>query len=262
MIFSAGTPEQIKRYAIPAVQSGEHTFVAISEASGGSDPARSIRTTARRDGSDYVLNGGKFWISYVLDSAWGIVFGRTGEGRSGISAFIVERATPGFEAVEIPVIRSWSPTEVFLTDCRVPVENLLGPEGHGFDVSQYWLNHNRIPYAAGTIGIAAAAMRLAVDWAKERKTFGGTLAQKQAIQFMLADSEIELRAARLLVWQAAWKADLGQNFAVDASIAKVFATEAAFRIVDRCVQILGGIGRGQGTAARALVSRAAHQADR
>jgi acyl-CoA dehydrogenase len=242
VIFSAGTAGQIAKYAIPAVKTGEPTFVAISEASGGSDPARSIRTTARREGDHYVLNGGKFWISHVLDSAWGIVFARTGEGRNGISAFIVERETQGFQAVEIPVIRSWSPTEVFLSDCRVPAENLLGPEGQGFQAAQYWLNRNRIPYAAGTIGIAVAAMHIAIDWAKQRRTFDGTLAQKQAIQFMLADSEIELRAARLLVWQAAWKADLDQPFSLDASIAKVFATEAAFRVVDRCVQILGGMG--------------------
>jgi acyl-CoA dehydrogenase len=242
VLFSAGSPDQIDRYAIPAVESGEHTFVAISEPSGGSDPARSIRTTARHDGDHYVLNGSKFWISYTLDSSWGIVFARTSEGRAGISAFIVERDTPGFEAAPIPVIRSWSPTEVFLTDCRVPEENLLGPEGKGFQVCQYWLNRNRIPYAAGTIGVAVAALRLAVAYAKDRQVFGGPLAQKQAIQFMLADSEIELRAARLLVWQAAWKADLDQNFAVDASIAKVFATETSFRVVDRCVQILGGMG--------------------
>ena len=102
--------------------------------------------------------------------------------------------------------------------------------------------HGRVPYAAGTIGIAEAALQIAVDYAKERSTFGKPLASRQAVQWMLADSEIELRAARLLVYQAAWKADLDQAFTVDASIAKVYATEAAGRVVDRCIQVLGGMG--------------------
>jgi len=100
----------------------------------------------------------------------------------------------------------------------------------------------RIPYAAGTLGIAQAALDMAVDWARERRTFGSTLAEKQAVQWMIADSEIELRAARLLVYQAAWRADLGQNPKIDSSIAKVVATETAGRVVDRCVQIFGGLG--------------------
>jgi acyl-CoA dehydrogenase len=242
VIFEAGTPEQIERYAVPAIETGAKTFVAISEPAGGSDPARSIQTSAKRQGDHYLLNGTKFWISGGLEGEWGIVFARTSEGRQGISAFLVDRSLPGFSASEIRVIRPWSPAELVFDDCPVPGANLLGEEGKGFQVCQSWLTHERVPYAAGTVGVATAALQLAVAYAKERRAFGSTLAQKQAIQWMLADSEIELRAARLLIWQAAWRADLGLDFKTDASVAKVFATETAFRVVDRCVQILGGMG--------------------
>jgi acyl-CoA dehydrogenase len=142
----------------------------------------------------------------------------------------------------IPVIRSYFPYEVHLEDVEVPVEDRLGEEGEGFRIAEKWLVEQRIPYAAGTLGIAQAALDLAVDWAKQRETFGSRLADKQAVQWMLADSEMELRAARLLVYQAAWKADLGQELKLEASIAKVVATETAGRIVDRCIQIFGALG--------------------
>jgi acyl-CoA dehydrogenase len=242
VVFSSGSPQQIERYAVPTVENGSKTFVAISEPAGGADPARSIQTSARRDGDSYVINGTKFWISGALEASWGIVFARTSPGRNGISCFIVEAGTPGLSAIPIPVIRSWTPAEVVFQDCRVPAENLLGPEGQGFAIAQKWLQHSRVPYAAASIGAAQHALALATAYAKERQVFGGPLADKQAIQWMLADSEIELRAARLLTWQAAWRADLGQPFKTDASAAKVFGTETAFRVVDRCVQILGGMG--------------------
>ncbi|MGV1049649.1 MAG: acyl-CoA dehydrogenase family protein [Solirubrobacterales bacterium] len=244
VLFEVGSEEQIERYAIPAVESGEKSFVAISEPAGGSDPAHSIETSAVLDGDRYLLSGSKFWITGGMEGRWGLAFARTspGRGRAGISCFIVEREYPGFQAIEIPVIRPWSPAELVFEQMPVPAANLLGEEGRGFDVCKSWLTHERVPYAAGTIGIAQAALGIAIEYAKERRAFGSTLARKQAIQWMFADSEVELRAARLLVWQAAWKADLGQPFALEASVAKVFATETAFRVVDRCVQVLGGMG--------------------
>lgn len=244
-IIFDGTPEQIERYGIPAIEKGDRkTFVAITEPSGGSDPGRSISTTAERDGDSWELNGTKVWISGADDARWGIVFARTqpGRGRDGISCFIVETDSPGFSTKPIPVIRAWSPCEVQFTDCRIPVENLLGEEGRGFKTAERWLVNARPPYAAGTIGIAQAALDIAIEHAQNRETFGSLLASKQAIQWMIADSEIELRAARLLVYQAAWMADLGRNFKIEASIAKVYATETAGRVVDRCIQILGGMG--------------------
>mgnify|MGYP001278174602 CR=1 FL=1 len=241
-IIFKGTDEQIERYANPDVI-GEKTFVAISEPSGGADPARAIQTTARREGDHYILNGQKTWITGADQARWGVVFARTGgPGRRGISCFIVESDWEGIEMQPIPVIRPLYPNEVFFKDVRVPAENLLGEEGRGFELAEDWLVHGRVPYAAGTIGVAEAALEMATEYAKERVTFGKPLAQRQAIQWMLADSLIELNAARLLTYQAAWKADLGQDYKVEASIAKVYATETAGRVVDRCIQILGGMG--------------------
>ena len=239
-----GTKAQIEKYAAPTLESGEKTFVAISEPSGGSDPGRAIETRAERKGDRYVLNGTKLWISGVGESKWGLVFARTGpgKGRDGITAFVVEKAFKGFSYKPVPVIRSYFPYEISLVDCEVPVENRLGNEGEGFKLAETWLVHARIPYAAAVIGIAQAALGLAIDWAKQRHAFRSALADKQAIQWMIADSEIELRAARLLVYQAAWRGDLGHDIKVEASIAKVYATETAGRVVDRCIQIFGGLG--------------------
>ncbi|HZZ49365.1 MAG TPA: acyl-CoA dehydrogenase family protein [Pseudonocardia sp.] len=241
-IIYRGTDEQIQKYAVPTIASGGKTFVAITEPSGGSDPARSISTKAVQDGADWILNGTKVFISAADTSDWGVVFARTGEGRRGVTCFIVERGTPGLEMRPIPVIRPWYPCELSFVDCRVPDSQRIGEVGRGFELAQEWLVHGRVPYASATLGIAGAALRMAIDYAKDRQSFGGPLADKQAIQWMIADSEIEIRAARGLVYQAAWKADLGQPFKVEASAAKVYATETAGRVVDRCIQILGGLG--------------------
>ena len=242
-----GTPRQIEKYALPVMRpghSGKSAFVAISEPSGGSDPARAIRTRAERRGDRYVLNGQKMWITGVDGSSWGLVFARTGSGgdRAGISCFIVDTDSPGLTYKEIPVIRAYSPYEVFFDNVEVPLENRLGEEGQGFALCEKWLIDGRISYAAGTIGVAQAALDIAIDWARQRETFGSLLADKQAIQWMIADSDMELRAARLMVWQAAWQGDLGRDMKIESSIAKVMATETAGRVVDRAIQILGGMG--------------------
>lgn len=239
-----GTPEQIETFAIPSIRKGSKAYVAISEASGGSDPARAIRTRAVRQGDRYVLNGTKMWITNAAQADWGLVFARTGEQgqRGGITCFILDGRPQGMTMKEIPVIRSYSPYEIHLEDVEVPVEHRLGEEGEGFALCEKWLIEGRVPYAAGTIGIAQEALQIATDWARERTTFNSRLADKQAIQWMLADSEMELRAARLLVYEAAQRADAGLDFKTEASICKVVATETAGRVVDRCIQILGGMG--------------------
>ncbi len=236
-----------QRFARADVEAGTKAFVAISEPSGGSDPARSIQTRAELKGDRYVINGTKIWISGAGMAKWGIVFARVGDSKSreGITSFVVDKSRPGISLSKIPVIRSYSPYEVHFNDYEVPVEDLLGEEGKGFKFAEEWLIHARPPYAAATIGIAQAALDLAIDWAKERKAFGSYLSDKQAIQWMIADSEVELRAARLLVYQAAWNADMGRDIKVDASVAKVYGTETAGRVVDRCIQILGGMGVAQ-----------------
>ena len=242
-----GSPEQIRKYGRYNVETGDKAFVAISEAGGGSDPGRAITSRAQRKGDRYIMNGTKIWISGAGQAKWGIVFARVGDsmGREGITSFIVEKGQPGISLSPIPVIRSYFPYEVHFQDYEVPVENRLGDEGKGFALAEDWLVHGRVPYAAATIGIAQAALEMAIDWAAQRKTFGSVLADKQAIQWMIADSEVELRAARLLVYQAAWNGDLGRNIKVDASVAKVYGTETAGRVVDRCIQIFGGMGVAQ-----------------
>jgi acyl-CoA dehydrogenase len=239
-----GRKDQIEKYAVPTLASGEKTFVAISEPNGGSDPGRAIQMRAEKRGDRYILNGTKTWISGVGQSRWGLVFARTGpsKGRDGITAFIVEKGFQGVSYSPIPVIRSYSPYELNLVDCEVPEENRLGEEGHGFKLAETWLVHARVPYAAAVIGVGQAALALAIDWVKQRTTFGSKLADKQAIQWMIADSETELRAARLLVHQAAARADRGLDIKVDASVAKVHATEIAGKVVDRCIQMFGGLG--------------------
>ena len=239
-----GSQHQIEKYALPGIRSGEKVFVAVSEPSGGSDPAREIKTRAERQGDHYGLNGSKTWSAGAGDAKWGLVFARTGDPgeRGGISCFIVDADLPGFSKQLIPVIRSFAPYELFFDNVKVPVENRLGEEGQGFQMAEKWLVEGRIPYAAGTIGTAQLALEMAIAYAKERHTFGSALADKQAIQWMIADSEMELRAARLLVYQAASMLDHGKVAKVEASIAKVVSTETANRVIDRCVQIFGGMG--------------------
>ena len=235
------------RHANDDVANGTKAFVAISEPSGGSDPGRAIQTRAERKSDRYVINGTKIWISGAGMAKWGIVFARVGEskGRDGITSFIVDKDRPGISLSKIPVIRSYAPYEVHFDNYEVPIEDRLGDEGKGFSFAEEWLIHARPPYAAATIGIARAALDIAIEWATQRKAFGSLLSEKQAIQWMIADSENELRAARLLVYQAAWNADMGRNIKVDASVAKVYGTEIAGRVVDRCIQILGGMGVAQ-----------------
>ena len=243
-IIFEGTKEQIEKYAIPNIQSGGNTFYAITEPSGGSDPARAIQTSAVRDGDDWVLNGTKVFITGAGTSDWGVVFARTGpgEGRAGISCFIIEKGMAGFSTKPIPVIRPMYPYEISFEDCRVPNANLLGEVGKGFELTTKLLGKNRFPYSAANLGVAVAAQRMAIEYAKQREVFGELLSRKQAVQWMLADSEVEIRAARWLIWEGAWKVDRGEDYRQEASIAKLYSSEVLGRVVDRAVQIHGGYG--------------------
>ena len=244
LVIFAGSRHLAEKYGIPAIERGSKTFIAISEPSGGSDPARAIATRAERKGDRYVLNGAKMWISGIDAADWGVLFARTGArgDRGGITAFVVDPKRAGLRLQRIGVMRSYQPFEVFLDDYEVPVEDRIGEEGEGFKLADRWLVHARVPYAAASLGVAQAALALAIDWARQRETFGSLLSERQAIQWMIADSEMELRASRLLTWQAAWNGDLGQDIKVDASMAKVLATETAHRVLDRAMQVMGGLG--------------------
>ena len=248
-IIWGGPQDQIERYGIPCIEGKKHAFVAITEPTGGSDPRNNISTRATRSGDHWVLNGRKMWITGAGHADFGIIFARTKDGTENappeITAFIVEPDFPGINFNEIKVIRALSPYEIVLDNCEVPLENVLGNVGQGFGVAQNWLVDARIPYAAGCIGIAQEALDMACGWVKQRPTRGGMLADKQAIQWMIADSEVELRAARMLIYDAASKVDEGLPGKVDASICKLYGTETAGRVVDRAMQMFGGMGMAQ-----------------
>lgn len=248
-VIWSGTDDQIEKYGIPCVSGGKRAFVAITEPTGGSDPRNNISTRARQDGNKWILNGRKMWITAAYGADYGIIFARTKDGDDvnppQITAFIVEPTFPGISFNEIKVIRALSPYEIVLDNCEVPQENVLGEVGQGFGVAQRWLVDARIPYAAGCVGIAQEALDMACGWVKQRPTRDGMLSDKQAIQWMIADSEVELRAARLLVYDAASKVDAGEPGKVDASVCKLVATETAGRVVDRSMQMFGGMGMAQ-----------------
>jgi acyl-CoA dehydrogenase len=242
-VLYRGTPEQIDRYVRPTIENGWTTFAAISEPSGGSDPARSIQTTARRTDRGWVLNGRKMWATNADHGQYGVVYARTGgPGRSGISAFIVDSGTPGMEVTPVPVLRNHWTTEIVFDDCEVPHDALVGEPGEGFGLAQNWLVRGRLFYAAQAVGVAEEASRIAADWATNRETFGALLASRQGVQFPLADSRVEVNAARWLTWDAAWQDDEGGDAKTASSIAKLYGTEMGFRVVDRAIQILGGMG--------------------
>ncbi len=237
-----GTEEQIKNYVLPVIEGEKTAFFALTEPSGGSDPARAVRTTAIKKGDRWILNGRKMFISNAASADFGLVVARTGEGRTGLTSFIVERNTPGLSMTPIPVIRPMYPYELLLEDVEVPEENVLHAQGSGFAVAQERLVRTRVPYAAGCIGIGQKALELAIQYARDRVTFGEPLANRQAVQWMLVDSEIELRSARWILWEAASKCDRHEPARTEVSMAKLTATETAGRVVDRAIQVFGGMG--------------------
>ncbi len=246
-ILYAGTPYQIEKYLIPCIRGTKRGCFAITEPSGGSDPARAIRTRAKKKDRGWVLNGSKIWISHAKVSDFVTVFVRTDDGpigvRGEITCFIVDTGTPGYTISKvIPVIRPEAPYELVFEDCWVPEEQMLGERGGGFDLLKSLLTQNRIPYAAQCLGIAQEAMEMAAEYSKIRETFGKPLSQRQAVQWMLADSAVELHAARLVVYHAARVRTDNKPFEIESSMAKLMATEVSLQVVDRAIQIHGGMG--------------------
>ncbi len=238
--------DQKERYLYPMLRGEKRGFFALTEPSGGSDPARAIRTTAVRDGDHWILNGEKTFISGADKADFGITFARTdpSKGRGGITCFIIDTDMPGFRVRRvIHTLRSAHyATELEYNDLRVPHANVLGEVNQGFAIANDRLTRNRIPYAAGCIGVAILANAMALEYAKTRETFGEPLAHRQAIQWMLVDSEIEIRQARWLTLEAAAKASSGAPFRTEAAMAKLVASEMGSRVVDRAIQIHGGYG--------------------
>lgn len=236
-----------KREHLPKVTSGEHVTgaFALSEPAAGSDPG-AMTTTAKRDGEGWVLNGQKQWITNGAYAGVMVVWARTGgAGTKGISCFLVPGGTPGL-VVGKPEdklgIRASNTVPLTFEDCRVPSSALLNDEGMGFRIAMMALDGGRIGIASQAIGIASAALAAAVAYAKDRQAFGKPIADFQAIQWMLADSQTELEAARLLTFQAASLKQAQKPFTREASMAKLFASEAANRICNRAMQVHGGYG--------------------
>jgi len=238
--------DQKKRYLYPVLRGEKRGFFALTEPSGGSDPARAIRTTAVRDGDDWIIDGEKTFISGADKADFGIVFARTDPelGRKGITCFLVDTDMPGFRVRRIVhTLRSTHyAAELEFNRVRVPGRNVLGEVNQGFAIANDRLSRNRIPYAAGCIGVALKAQEMAIAYAKTRKTFGDYLSTRQAVQWMIVDNEIDLRTARAVTLEAAARADAGRPFRTEAAICKLVASEGASRVVDRAMQIHGGYG--------------------
>jgi len=244
-LFEA-TEEQKQRYLHPTLRGEKKGFFGLTEPSGGSDPARAIQTRAVRDGDDWVINGSKIFISGADKADYGLVFARTDadKGRNGVTCFIVDTDTPGFYVRRIvhTLRAARYATELSFEDMRVPHGNVLGDVNKGFAIANDRLSRQRIPYAAGCVGVAIKAHEMALEYVPQRETFGAPLSSRQAIQWMLVDNEIDIRQSRWLTLEAADRAERGEPFRTEAAMAKLVATEAASRVVDRCIQMFGGYG--------------------
>ncbi|MCC6749424.1 MAG: acyl-CoA dehydrogenase family protein [Deltaproteobacteria bacterium] len=247
LICQYGSEEQRQRYVTRLV-SGEALCAAfaLSEPHCGSDAA-ALRTTARRTDRGWVLSGTKQWITSGDRAGLVVVWARTGadSGPKGISVFVVERGTPGLlvgKHEEKLGLRGSTTVALTFEDCELPADALLGPEGSGFSQAMTALDGGRIGIGSQALGIGLAARDEAVRYAKERQAFGHPIADRQAIQWMLADSQTELEAARLLTLRAAWLKERRAPFTREASMAKLYASEAANRVCYRALQIHGGYG--------------------
>jgi len=241
-----GSEDQKRRILVPHAKGEKLGCFCLSEPEAGSD-AGNQQTTAARKGDEYVLNGTKNFITNGVAADTALVFAATDKAKKqhGISAFLVEKGTPGFrlgkDEIKLGITCSGS-VEMVFEDCRVKASNLLGQEGMGFKIAMNTLDGGRIGIAAQAVGIARACLEESSRYAKQRKAFGKAIAEFQAIQFMLADMATEVDAARLLTHRAAWAKDQGGRFSLEAAQAKLFASEAAMRSAVKAVQIFGGYG--------------------
>jgi alkylation response protein AidB-like acyl-CoA dehydrogenase len=243
-LFTRGTEEQRQRW-LPAMLSGEQLGAyCLSEAHAGSDPA-AMRTSARREGDEYVLNGAKAWTTHGGHADFYKVMARTGEGSRGISTFLIPADTPGLSAdpPERKMGLTGSATATIrLEDVAVPVERRLGEEGEGLKIALEGLDSGRLGIAAVATGLAQGALDHAVTYARERETFGRPIIEHQGLAFLLADMAAAVESARATVLAAARRKDQGLSFGREASIAKMVATDNAMKVTTDAVQVLGGYG--------------------
>ncbi len=246
-VWLFGTEEQKKKYLTPMADGSKLGAFGLTEPTAGSD-AGGTRTFAVRDGDEWVINGNKIFITNGGDAETYVIFARTdkdAQKHHGISAFIVEKGTPGFEFGKKEKkmgIRSSPTCELVFENCRIPAENLLGKDGEGFKVAMKTLDGGRIGIAAQALGIAQGAYEEALKYACERKQFEQPIAGFQAVQFILADMALRIEASRLLVYQSAWRASAGLAYGKESAMAKLSASETAMWVTTKAVQVHGGYG--------------------
>jgi alkylation response protein AidB-like acyl-CoA dehydrogenase len=249
-IMKFGTEEQRKKFVTPVASGKAIGAYSLTEPQSGSD-AGTMKSRATRDGDFYVLNGRKSWVTSGPVADYFIVFMMTDptKKQKGVSAFLVEANTPGLtRGKKEPKlgIRASATSELIFENCRIPAGNLLGKEGEGFKIAMTVLDAGRIGIASQALGVAEAAFEAAVSYAKQREAFGQTIGQFQGIQWMLADMKTRLEAARLLIWNAALAKERskhdGGRYTLEASMAKLYASETAMWVTEKAVQIHGGMG--------------------
>lgn len=246
LIYENGIPSQKEKYLVPLAKGEKIGAFGLTEPGAGTDAAGQ-QTTAVLDGDNYILNGSKIFITNGGVADTFIVFAMTdkSQGTRGISAFIVEKSFPGFsigKKEDKLGIRASSTTELIFENCIVPKENLIGKEGKGFGIAMKTLDGGRIGIAAQALGIAEGAYEETIKYMKERKQFGRSLSAFQGLQWMIAEMETKIEAAKLLVYKAAWLKQNKLPYSVDAAKAKLFAAEVAMDVTTKAVQLHGGYG--------------------
>jgi alkylation response protein AidB-like acyl-CoA dehydrogenase len=245
-IFTFGTEDQRRKFAVPLAKGEKLGAWSLTEPEAGSD-AGGTQTTARLDGAHWILNGQKTFTTHGTygDICVAMAVTDRAAGHHGISAFILEKGTPGFTAGKKENklgLRASDTSTVVFDDCRIPRENLLGELGHGFIDALTVLDGGRISIAAMALGMAQGAFEASLQYSQQRKQFGRTISAFQGIQFKLADMAVEIDSARLLTHRAAWMKDQGMKTTLQSSMAKLYASEVAVRVANECVQIHGGYG--------------------
>jgi len=246
-IYLFGTEDQKQNFLIPLATGEAMGAFGLTEASAGSD-AGGTKTTAVKDGDHWIINGSKIFITNAGDAETYIVFAKTDKEalkHHGISCFIVEKGTPGFtfgKKEKKLGIRSSPTVELIFEDCRIPRKNLLGEEGQGFKIAMKTLNAGRIIIGAQALGLAQGALDATIDYTIERKQFDKPISTFQGVQFQLADMATQIEAARLLVYNAAYRASSGLSYSQESAIAKLFASETAMKVTTQAVQLHGGYG--------------------
>jgi acyl-CoA dehydrogenase len=236
--------KQKEEYLIPTIEGERISCFAITEPGAGSDAAN-IKLSARPDGDDWILNGEKTFITNGNDADFAIVVGVSDGSKSvhhgGATAFLVDRDM-GWRSEPIQTMGEGGPASLIFQDVRVPSRNILGKEGQGFELGMRWIGRGRYIIPAHALGLAERALRMAIDYANTRETFGAKIATYQAIQWMIADSEVEIEAARWLILRAAWTVDQGKDARHASSMAKLHGAAMANNVIDRVMQIHGGMG--------------------